>query len=444
MSAPLQTIAAHPLREHRVDSREVRAVPRLAVREAPLLEPLSFLHSRQGLRFYAWLPEERLEVCGIGIAWETVAEGPERFNRVAAETARLFSGWNTHDAPGPWQRLWGGFAFAETVTSEWRGFPPARWFLPAFQYLRRDSEAWYVHAGPNALHADGPLSAAIHPDRVSLLLGDTPAQPERWDEKVRLALAEIGRPTGPDKIVLARRRTFTVSGEPALAELLGSLRSRQKTGVLMAVEGTPGRWFVTATPERLVSLADKRVTTHAVAGTIGASDDGAEDAQRRRQLLGSEKDLREHEWVVQSLSQSLEGLCSDFHRTPAPVLLSLPTVHHLVTPVEARTRPGVGLFDIAAALHPTAAVGGYPRRQAEAWLRTHEDFNRGWYAGPVGYVGPDGNGSLFVAIRSGLLTPETLTLYAGAGLVTGSDPGKEWNETEDKIRTLLDVLGGEL
>jgi isochorismate synthase EntC len=176
------------------------------------------------------------------------------------------------------------------------------------------------------------------------------------------------------------------------------------------------------------------VTADALAGT--ASLDGA-DA-----LVRSDKDLREHREVVDGVSASLAPFVTRLEHPAVPLLKTLPNVVHLHTPIRAMLQPGVGDLEVAWALSPTAAVCGNPRVHARAWLREHEGFVRGWYAGAVGFSGPNGT-MLSVAIRSALIRGSQATVFVGAGIVEGSTPDGEWLETEQKAKTLLTALGVE-
>jgi isochorismate synthase EntC len=178
------------------------------------------------------------------------------------------------------------------------------------------------------------------------------------------------------------------------------------------------------------------VITDALAGSIAAS---APDAERR--LSASAKDQREHRPVVEHLLAQLGPLAEAIEVPSEPVIRRLPNVLHLQTSVRATLRPGVHAADVAAALHPTPAVGGVPAVAAAAHIAAAEAHARGWYCGPVGWIDADGHAELVVALRCGVLRGASAWLYAGGGIVEGSEPDAEWEETELKLRPLLDALG---
>jgi len=144
--------------------------------------------------------------------------------------------------------------------------------------------------------------------------------------------------------------------------------------------------------------------------------------------------------VARTIRARLQPLATAVDSAATPELLSLATVHHLRTPIRATLRAGVGVLDVAAALHPTPAVGGAPAAAAHALRRRVEDLERGWYAGPIGWMAPNGDGVLTLALRSALLAGDRAYTFAGAGIVRGSDPEKEWQETELKLQTVTAAL----
>jgi isochorismate synthase EntC len=157
-------------------------------------------------------------------------------------------------------------------------------------------------------------------------------------------------------------------------------------------------------------------------------------------LPGSGKDLREHRWVVDHITRALSGIADHVRRPPEPRVRALANVVHLHTPIVARLSPGRGVADVAAARHPTPAVNGVPSAAALRFLAEHEALDRGLYAGVVGWVG-EGRAELAVALRSALIRGRRARLFVGAGIVEGSSPETEWEETELKAHALLDALG---
>lgn len=259
-----------------------------------------------------------------------------------------------------------------------------------------------------------------------------------WTRLVRGALAQIA--AGPvAKVVLSRRlvvrgpRDFDVA---RLLDALGCLFPSCQTVSLRR----DGRSFVAATPERLLGLSDGRLQVDAIAGTASRGESLAEDAGLRARLLGCEKNLREHRFVIDAVRAALADCCAGFRVPATPRVLALSNAQHLWSPIEARPRTGCGLFDLAARLHPTPATNGQPRAAAQAWLRDTEPFSRGWYTGAAGILRPNGDGELWVLLRCARVSGAEAELFAGAGIVAGSDPTAEWGETEAKLAAMLSAL----
>src|SRR5690606_10278877 len=214
--------------------------------------------------------------------------------------------------------------------------------------------------------------------------------------------------------------------------------------VRIVVHPPGGGQLIAATPERLVRRDGATVACDALAGSLARAD-GDDSAAA---LLASGKDRREHDLVVRAIASALGELGAVPEMPGTPSVRTLRHVHHLHTPIAAQLSEPRHVLELAAALHPTPAVGGTPTPLATEWIAAHEPAPRGWYAAPVGWFDLDGNGDLAVAIRSGLVVPDDARpgtsrahLWAGAGIVAGSDPERELAETDLKLRAILGALG---
>ena len=179
----------------------------------------------------------------------------------------------------------------------------------------------------------------------------------------------------------------------------------------------------------------------AIAGSAPRGIDAEEDARLAAGLLASDKDREEHAVVVAMLRDALGPIVERLDVAPEPGILALRDIQHLVTPMEGLLREETGILALAERLHPTPAVGGEPRGAALDLIAEHEGFDRGWYAGPVGWLGADGDGELMVALRCGLVDGQRATLFAGCGIVADSDPSREWEESRIKLRPVASALG---
>lgn len=269
-------------------------------------------------------------------------------------------------------------------------------------------------------------------------VGPGAQSPEGYQRSVRTALTRIAGGE-VSKIVLARDLAGTIPAGSDLRRLVRALSTGYPDTWTFAVDGLIG-----ASPETLVTVQDRTVTARVLAGTIGRGADADEDAAASAHLASSTKDIDEHEYAVQSLLESLRPHVRAMAASEQPFLLKLPNLFHLATDVESELSEGESALDLVGAVHPTAAVAGTPTPAAVAAIREIEPFDRGRYAGPVGWIDGDGNGEWAIALRCAQFTAASeaiaVTAYAGAGIVAASDPETELLETRVKFRPLVDAL----
>src|SRR5690606_24097922 len=259
-------------------------------------------------------------------------------------------------------------------------------------------------------------------------------QPESdWHAQVRAILDGIARGE-IEKIVLARRVDALLPSTPDVPALLERLRDLAPECVRFAL-GVGSAVFLGATPERLVKKAGDQFETEAVAGSFPT---GGEAPLR---LLESEKDRFEQAIVLRQILDGLGPLALSLDAASTPELHVLRHVAHLRTRVRGVLRSEQHVLDLVERLHPTPAVAGSPTPRALAWIAEREPDERGWYAGPLGCFDARGDGEFVVALRSGVLVDRTLSLYAGCGIVAGSEPESELVETRWKLAALLGALG---
>lgn len=273
-----------------------------------------------------------------------------------------------------------------------------------------------------------PISRLDSPDRAG------------WEMNVSHALSTFL--SGElDKVVLARRAEFGFAGELDPELLLANLEVATPGSFHFALQpGDGAATFVGASPERLYRREGREMISEAVAGTLPRGDSQESDETLRKKLLSSEKLRREHGYVREGIRESLGGLCKELEVEEGASEMKLASRRHLVSGVRGTLREGVTDADLLAALSPTPAVGGYPKEAARRFLRGAEPFDRGFYAGPVGWIGADA-AEFAVGIRSGLVDGDRLALYSGNGIVEGSESEDEWREIEQKISDFARVLG---
>ncbi len=383
--------------------------------------PFDLLRRATGRPRWAWLHANTAWV-GLGVWAQVNAQGPQRFRKLQ----RAGRDWG--NAPGPQGPAFVGFGFTpgdHHRSPWWQAFPAGLLVLP------------------EEIHGPIPLDPGDAPDAPEVA-----ADPEKvagtsreaWREAVEAALAAIAQER-LHKVVLARAEVRRFPAAPDPVAVLEALYRRHPEAYCFLYEPTPGVAFVGASPELLTRVGPKgRLATAALAGTAPRGATPQEDAALGKALRQSDKDRREHALVVEAIRRALEPLTLALEVPTSPRLRRLPQVQHLETPIQGTLRPGVGLLQVAEALHPTPALGGMPREAALRFIARHEPVPRGWYAAPLGILFPDGTGELAVGIRSALLLGERVVLYAGAGIVAGSDPDREWDETALKMTTMREAL----
>ena len=345
----------------------------------------------------------------------------------------------------PPPRMFGGQCFdptrAATDDPAWRDVPRALLVLPTWTRTVHRDRAWLQWAGPaaaaRALRWALPDGVSAAPAAPAVRVADPGAQ-ARWESLVRAALAAMAD-GAIAKLVGARRVRWIRPGGWSLGEVLGRLSVDD--GARFALTLAPDVRFVGATPERLVLRRGDTVEVDALAGSIPRE---ADDLAAVVGLLASTKDRHEHALVVAFIADALRALGLAVTHDAVPAVRTLPSVHHLWTPIRARSPGMPDALALAAALHPTPAVAGAPRDAALAWIARHEPDPRGWYAGTLGWCDARGDGRFVVALRSAVIRGDAAWAYVGAGLVPGSDPTREWRETEAKLRTARVALEGPL
>jgi menaquinone-specific isochorismate synthase len=242
------------------------------------------------------------------------------------------------------------------------------------------------------------------------------------------------------KIVLAHAVDVISTVPFNLVDTLHNLRSRHPGCYIFSTSNGEGKNFIGASPERLISIKDRQLMTDALAGSAPRGKTAAEDAEEANRLLSSEKERREHQVVLDFITQRLRQLGLTPQKKTVPQLLQLSNIQHIWTPIQAQVPEGVHPLEIVAQLHPTPAVAGTPRDIACQQIRRLEPFERSLYAAPLGWIDRQGNSEFVVGIRSALIDGASARLYAGAGIVAGSDPNKELAEIQLKLQALLEAL----
>jgi isochorismate synthase len=401
------------------------------------------------------------------VYWEQPSRGSVMVAAGAVQALTLHGERRFADAASAWQEIsngavanrqndlvaLAGFAFAADAerARHWARFGDGALVVPELVY-RRDGDRASVTL--NVLVQPGQSADEIL-FRLAPLLDRQPDRPEQpreasltapcdsvtadaWGDAVRALTSSIAGGV-VEKVVLARELTLHARDEIDETAMIARLREGYPDCTVFAFRRN-GACFVGATPERLVRVEGRKVRATCLAGSARRGADADDDDAVGAALLADAKERREHQLVVNMIAEALTPLCRDIDVPAEPRLMRMRNVQHLCTPVAGTLAGDVGVLELVERLHPTPAVGGMPRVEALRLIHEHEPFDRGWYAGPLGWVDANGNGEFAVAIRSALIDGRDARLFAGCGIVAGSDPQREYEESTMKLRPMLWAL----
>ncbi|GFM55813.1 isochorismate synthase [Pseudomonas cichorii] len=421
---------------------------------SPEVEPLTlFSANRQHLQPASlWHVKAQAQYrLGLGLAHEFNADSTESWQTLETRWQSLAADAVVHGPHRP--ALFGGFAFDRQHhrTRLWRDFPDAAMTLPRFELHENEGRTrLIVNALVEQDTACEQLAERLVEQWATVLERPVPGTLVPVDNYVRLSMAHLWKQDVSNavsqiqrsdlkKVVLARSQNIPIA-QP-LHQVMQRLLHKQPNAYLFAF-ARQNSCFMGASPECLLTVQGNKLQTMALAGSAPRGRNTVDDTRLGEQLLASQKDNAEHAMVVASLKECLSQHCLELDIARQPRLHKLPHIQHLLTPVQGTLAPSTSLLGIAESLHPTPAVGGLPRSKALDYIRNHEHLDRGWYAGPVGWLDDRGSCEFAVALRSALLDGQRATLFAGCGLVSESEPESEYRESDLKMQTMREALQG--
>ena len=396
---------------------------------------------------------------GLGVArkWPDSAETFQKdFNQLNFENQR-----NS-------EKLWifGGLGFPPVTSSRmsrprkqsWKDFPNSEWIIPALTIVSEKGKCRIILAVDKANESEAKLTNYYETLAKVLLDGpqknvrqtmpnikriqNIPSQ-KQWKRLVSHALKSISD-SGLQKVVLARSLKVSFDSQITISPILSKLIEEQSNPCtsIFAIK-KDSSVFVGATPEKLLSLNGGNLKVDCLAASAPRGTDKAQDDLLGQNLLRDKKSLYEHRIVVDRVTKSLSKICADVGVSDiTPTLRKLPNVQHLFSEATGKIQKEMDIWSAAKTLWPTPATCGEPRETALKWIERFErGIERGWYSGLVGYVSaPESSGILYVSIRSAVIKGNQAVLYAGNGIVPGSEPEKEFQETGWKMKTILNAL----
>jgi len=385
-----------------------------------------------GARTHMVWSRNGLVLAGIGEAARIPVERPDGAAQ-AQQALASFTGTNELGTPASGAIAFGAFPFDRLA--------PGELVVPQVVVgANASGERWITAIGIESAEALDQVETLLAHERsepqATTYELTSAVTPEHWRDEVvapvrdRIVAGEF------NKVVLARELLLATDEPIDIEAVLHRLNQSFGTAIIFGVEG-----FIGASPELLVSRDAEMVRAHPLAGTAPRSSDPERDAELAAALDASTKDQLEHRITIDWLLDNLLPYCSYVDAEPEPAIVTLPNVHHLGTLVEGRlSSPAASVLELVAALHPTPAVGGDPQDLAVQAIAAAEPGDRGLYAGPVGWVDTAGNGEFAVGLRSGHVTGNTASIWAGVGVVGDSDPAAELAETRAKFQAMLGAL----
>ena len=379
--------------------------------------PLSWVRNGEGL-------------VGWGVHATTTVSGKDRFEKARTwwhHQLETFAVANSVHGSGTGPVLFTSFSFDRNEESVL--------VIPKVIVGQKGAQSWITWIGDTPQPVL-PESPAQH-SQGTFTFGDGSISTSAWKERVAEAIKRVGS-SKVDKVVLARDLVATSTQDIQTAPILKKLAAEYPSTWTFAVDGLVG-----ATPELLLRLSRGMVTSRVLAGTIPKTGNDEKDLALAASLARSSKDLEEHEYAVRSVADALEPFCSSTNVPESPFVLHLANVMHLATDVTGaliESKQRVDAFSLLQSLHPSAAVCGTPRNIAFDIITEIEGMNRGRYAGPVGWIDASGDGELGIALRSGQITDREIRIFAGCGIVAGSSPEKELEESNAKMIAMRSAL----
>ena len=361
-------------------------------------------------------------------------------------------------SPSASVRYFGAIAFNtdDAIEEEWKNFGNFYFFVPRVEFINAGGKKIFaanIYTGDikksypeiirlvenlNFSDSSAGMEESISIFNLKILNRTDNPDRENWIKNLNKAI-KIFDERKLEKIVLARKTFFKSCSEINPFSLLQALKKVNIRTFNFCFQPTPQTAFLGCSPELLFSRKNGRLYSEAVAGTVTSGSNPREDKLLASRLLKSEKDSEEYQFVYDSIKKDLNSIGTDFKVEAEKEVLKLSYAQHIISRFHCDIKPGIDDSRIIKALHPTPAVGGFPKKAVKKYIKKYEDFSRGFYAGPVGWIAKDSS-EFVVGIRTGLVNKNTLSLYSGAGIVSKSVPEMEWEEIENKINPFLKLM----
>lgn len=403
-----------------------------------------------GQRFYYKSKDFKLEMCGIGYLLEARYshlehdEIYEYWQNIKEQLNKVIMHDDKHHL-----KFFGGFQFSEhSLTNEWKDYGMSHFVLPKFLITKENGRCYLTYTDDNnkfdienierilnAIDSKAQTGVLSEPSVVE----NKDIQSEEWKDLVTKVVSLMNESVALQKVVLSRRRKIEFQDDVNVEDALQRSLDSNESSYLLLFESGKSQ-FISQTPEQLCQIDNGKLYTNAIAGTIIRTEDESENNKLKAELLNDSKNQFEHRYVVDSIIHDIQSFTKQLEYDKKPTILTNKHLYHLYTKIQADLL-SENVLEIVNQLHPTPALGGFPKVEAIKFIE-HEEFGtRGFYGAPLGYIDLDNNGEFVVSIRSMLVRGNAATLYSGCGIVKDSNAITEFEETDLKFKPMLKALG---
>lgn len=407
--------------------------------------------------FYFSSPQENFSFIALDEVYNIVENGTGRFaatdKKLKGFTDKLIDNWEKQGLP----LFAGAMKFTvEHSDDSWKDFNDSLWFIPEIVICNMENKNYLVYnyfaeqafsktrlTEKFRLRVENIFDILSSPQndflpKVTTSTGQTPKDRKKWKILINQALDQI-KEDHIKKIVLARKVELQLKEELNITKAINLLKNDYPNCLLFAYHRGKSTFFG-ATPELITKLSGGKIEIDAVAGSIGRGKNEKEDKELEKTLASNKKDLDEHQYVLEHIKKVINKIGNKVTLSERPSVKKLKNIQHLLTKTSAELKPDTSIMEILSELHPTPAVCGFPKDTALNLIKKIENQRRGLYSGIIGWFNSNNEGEFAVAIRSAVTYGNKLIAYAGSGIVEGSEPDAEFEETEMKLKPILSLF----
>ncbi|MBC8213760.1 MAG: isochorismate synthase [Candidatus Marinimicrobia bacterium] len=426
-----------------------------------ILPLLTHPSDKKKIRLYWEQPSKKFAIAGLGSAVEIDINSEISLLDANKTITEIFDNSVIIGEEGYAEPMFiGGQSFDVNCKSSgiWKNFPRGRFILPECIAVQNNSSTFLIVSqliketdDPNKIKNEFTKTCIHYQNRLPVTL--PPIQrisvdkfkdiPDRVSYRnTILEILDNIQPGKVEKVVISRSHQVLIEKEFSCISPIQVLRNAYPNCTTFLFSFPNEGVFFGSTPERLIMKNGSNIQTDALAGTVARGANMEEDRLLTKTLLDSHKESEEHQFVIELIREKLETISSDLSIPDVPQIQKLKNVQHLLTPITGQLDNGKNVLDLVEYLHPTPAVAGTPTEKALEIIKKSEQYDRGWYSGPVGWIDKNGDGEFCVALRSAMVNHKEAQVFAGGGIVSESVPDKEWEETELKLLPIISALSG--